>query len=177
MVASLRSGWSLSLRRVRAMTSGLLAASPLAKCCGIAQRCWRVQELAECAGNGQQLVVREVLQGGEQLGDWPRYRRGKIWTACGWFQRGRGCSPQCVFDGISKHFAEHTDITTQRGILFVHKTQSPHHFVYAGRKSSGHYFVISFIKPRKTPSSIAAKTVQQTNKCGQFTKFNSHCVR
>lgn len=29
---------------------------------------------------------------------------------------------QRILDGFSQHLAEHTDITTQRGILFVHMT-------------------------------------------------------
>ena len=108
----------------------------------------QVQELAECACNGQQLIVREVLQGGEQLLTTGLVTgTGRFRQLADGFNAVEDVLPQRVFDGISKHFAEHTDITTQRGILFVHKNPVTPSFLFMPRrKSSGHYFVISLYK-------------------------------
>ena len=111
-------------------------------------RVCQVQELAECACNGQQLIVREVLQGGEQLLT-TRFvtGTGRFRQLADGFNAVEDVFPQRIFDGISKHFAEHTDITTQRGILFVHKNPVTPSFLFMPmRKSSGHYFVISLYK-------------------------------
>ncbi|CZX81975.1 Uncharacterised protein [Enterobacter hormaechei] len=108
----------------------------------------QVQELAEGAGNGQQLIVGEVLQGGKQLLTVGLITgAGRFGQLADGFNAVEDVLPQCVFDGISKHFAEHTDITTQRGILFVHKNPVTPSFLFMPRrKSSGHYFVISLYK-------------------------------
>ncbi|MCO1590737.1 hypothetical protein MWK28_41695, partial [Escherichia coli] len=63
-----------------------------------------------------------------------------------------------ILDGFSQHFAEHTDITTQCGILFVHITpDTPSYRLIAlypsrriGANMLGLCFSSSFIKPRKS---------------------------
>ena len=108
----------------------------------------QVKKLAEGTGNGQQLVVREVLQRGEQLltvGFVTGTGRFRQLTDC--FNAIENVLAQRILDGISQHLAEHTDITTQRGILFVHKNPVTPSFLFMpGQTSNGHYFVISLYK-------------------------------
>ncbi|VAL65506.1 Uncharacterised protein [Enterobacter kobei] len=108
----------------------------------------QVQELAEGTGNGQQFIVGEVLQGGEQfLTAGLVTGTGRFRQLADGFNAFEDVFPQRIFDGISKHFAEHTDITTQRGILFVHKNPVTPSFLFMPmRKSAGQYFVISLYK-------------------------------
>ena len=91
----------------------------------------QVQKLAEGAGYRQQLVIRQVLQGSEQL------LTVSLITGAGGFRQltdglyaVENVLSQRIFNGLSQQLAEHTDITTQCGILFVHVTQTPHSFYF-----------------------------------------------
>ncbi|MNP40446.1 hypothetical protein D3C76_1340920 [compost metagenome] len=108
----------------------------------------QVQELAKRACDGQQLVVGQVLQSGEQLLA-VRFISctGGFGQLTDSFNAVEDVLSQRVLDGISQHFAEHTDITTQRGILFVHINPDTPSFSFMPiQKSFGHLFVISLYK-------------------------------
>ena len=91
----------------------------------------QIQKLAKGARHRQQLVVGQVLQRGEQLlavGFIASARRfGQLTDS---FDTIKNVFSQRILDGVAQHLTEHTDITTQSGILFVHVTpDTPSHFI------------------------------------------------